>query len=70
MSTETTANVASDCDKAAEFYEEKPGMISAFTTVDLYRTIARLARIIESLVNENDALKAAGLKQPLTGGEK
>jgi hypothetical protein len=49
--------VAADCDKAAEFYVEKPGLSSALTDVDLYRAIARLARIIERLVNENDELK-------------
>lgn len=47
MNTNDAATVAADCDKAAAFYEEKPGMAGAQTDIDLYRAIARLARIIE-----------------------
>jgi hypothetical protein len=46
--TESDINgLAADCEKCADHYEEKPGTVSHLTTCDLYRTIARLARIIE-----------------------
>lgn len=69
MKDEAT-KIVSDCEQAASFYEEKPGLAGALTDVDLYRAIARLARIVERLVKENDDLKAArpaltpGLEQP------
>jgi len=47
--------LATDCDECASHYEEKPGAVSHLTTCDLYRTIARLARLIEGLINEKPA---------------
>lgn len=35
-----------DCERAADFYAEKPGYVQPATTIDLYRTIAKLARLI------------------------
>lgn len=50
------AAVAGDCAKCAAHYEDKPGTISHLTTCDLYRTIARLARIIERQQKQLDHL--------------
>ena len=49
--------VAADCKKCSDHYAAKPGTVSYLTTCDLYEAIARLARIVEKLVNENDELK-------------
>lgn len=52
------ASIAGECEKCAEHYEQKPGTVSHLTTCDLYRAIARLAKVVERLVNENDSLRA------------
>lgn len=41
--------IAHEALKASNFYEEKPGAMSAETIVDLYRTITRLCRQIDRL---------------------
>ena len=56
--TETGATIAADCEKCAEHYEQRPGTVSHLTTCDLYRAIARLAKIVEGLTNENDELRS------------
>lgn len=59
MTVESDINrLAADCVKCADHYAEQPGTISHLTTIDLYNAIARLARIIENLTNENDGLRA------------
>lgn len=40
-------SLATEAENCAVFYEGKPGAIGHMTTVDLYRAIARLARIVE-----------------------
>lgn len=52
-----TSKLIADCDKCADHYAKQPGTISHLTTVDLYNAIARLARIVENLTNENDELR-------------
>lgn len=44
--TDELNDLAHAAENAAEFYREKPGYIGPETTIDLYATIARLARII------------------------
>ena len=44
--------LAIDAEKAARFYEEKPGLIQPATTVDIYRAISRLAVAVEQLASE------------------
>ena len=51
-----TNQLAADCEKCAERYEDRPGTINGLTTVDLYRAIARLARIIGKQQRQLDHL--------------
>lgn len=37
------------CHRAANFYEKHPGLVQPATIVDLYRTVARLAAVVDSL---------------------
>lgn len=48
--------VARDCQKCAQHYQDAPGTVSHLTTCDLYATIARLARIVERQQNQLDHL--------------
>lgn len=48
--------IVDECHKCADHYEERPGTAGALTDVDLYRTIARLARIVERQQNQLDHL--------------
>lgn len=45
-------DLAHAAENAAEFYRDKPGYVGPETTIDLYETIARLARIIVEQSNE------------------
>lgn len=36
-----------DCEKAAAFYEQSPGLVQPATIIDLYRAIARLAALVK-----------------------
>lgn len=36
-----------DCEKAAAFYDEKPGLAGPQAITDLYRAIARLATLLK-----------------------
>jgi hypothetical protein len=56
MNAERAEAVAKDCLECAAQYAERPGMAGALTMIDLYRTIARLARIIERQQNQLDHL--------------
>lgn len=47
MSKDTAVQIADDCDDCAEQYGDRPGTAGPFTMIDLYRTIARLARVVE-----------------------
>ena len=38
-----------DCEKAATFYEQSPGLVQPATIVDLYRSIARLAALLKPI---------------------
>jgi hypothetical protein len=49
--------MARDCDKAARFYEDKPGLVQPATIVDLYRTIALLARVTDAATDDGDGQK-------------
>lgn len=40
--------LAHDCEKCAQQYTEKPGLVQPATIVDLYQAIARLARILKA----------------------
>lgn len=40
------------CHRAANFYEKNPGLVQPATIVDLYRTIARLAAVVETSAKE------------------
>lgn len=42
--------------KCADEYEKNPGYTGALTMIDLYRAIARLARIVEAQQNKIDQL--------------
>lgn len=53
-----TSTLIVDCDKCADHYAKRTGTISHLTIMDLYNAIARLARIVENLSNENDELRA------------
>jgi len=39
-------SLVEDCEACAKQYSEQPGLVQPATAVDLYKTIARLARII------------------------
>lgn len=39
--------IATDCRAAAGYYEEKPGHVGPEATIDLYRTIERLAKELQ-----------------------
>ena len=41
------AALATSAKEAAAFYEGKPGMVGSGAVIDLYRTIARLAALIQ-----------------------
>jgi len=45
--------MALDAEKAARFYEERPGLFDVRAIVDIYRAIARLAVHVEQLSAEN-----------------
>lgn len=49
-------SLAIEADNCAAFYERSPGAIGHLTTIDLYRAIARLARIIEDQQRRLDHL--------------
>lgn len=38
--------VIADAAKAARFYEQSPGAVQAATIIDLYNTVARLAKLV------------------------
>lgn len=44
--TEELNDLAHAAENAAEFYRGKPAYVGPETTIDLYETIARLARIV------------------------
>jgi hypothetical protein len=46
--TSILERMARDCDKAARFYEEKPGLVQPSTIIDIYRTLALLARVTDA----------------------
>jgi hypothetical protein len=46
--------LADDCNRAAEFYENKPGLVQPSTVVDLYRTIAVLATAMDVETESGD----------------
>lgn len=48
MTAENAAEVVSDCERCADEYARQPGMAGSLTMIDLYRAVARLARIVES----------------------
>ena len=41
-----------DCQKAAVFFEDHPGLFSVDAGIDLYLTVARLARILQGIKND------------------
>lgn len=47
--TETAAAaIGAASERAAQFYEDSPGLSGAATMIDLYYTVAALARIVEA----------------------
>jgi len=44
------------CEKAATFYEEKPGLQGPQAIIDLYRVCAQLASRVQELEASNEAL--------------
>lgn len=61
---EHAEEVANDCAKCADEYEQRPGMAGSLTMIDLYRAIARLARIVEAQSNEIAALRRSSPINP------
>lgn len=55
MSTEPES-LQHQCEKAAAFYEEKPGLQGAQAVIDLYRVCALLAKHVQELESSNEAL--------------
>jgi hypothetical protein len=48
ISKDESLRLVSDlCHRAAVFYEKNPGLVQPATIVDLYRTVARLAAVVE-----------------------
>ena len=45
--------IANNCLAAAQFYGEKPGRAGPDAIIDIYRTLAVLARFIEDSILEN-----------------
>lgn len=43
----TPAKIAEHCDKARQFYQDKPGLLGQGTADDLYTCIAHLARYVD-----------------------
>jgi hypothetical protein len=39
--------IMTDCRKAADYYDERPGHVHLVHVRDIYRTIARLAEVVE-----------------------
>lgn len=54
---ELAETVAADCENCATEYERQPGLTGALTMIDLYRAIARLARIVEAQQRTIDSLR-------------
>lgn len=55
----TPKQIQKHCDKAREFYQEKPGLFGQLTADDIYTCIRRLAECIEYQQNEIERLRAA-----------
>ena len=53
----TPKQIQKHCDKAREFYAEKPGLSGVMTIDDLYTAIGRLAECVEWHRNEIERLR-------------
>jgi hypothetical protein len=49
VSTEKHVDLVEHCEKAAQFYIERPGLHGPGAAVDLYQCVADLARRVEEL---------------------
>lgn len=52
MQERTPEEIADACEKAAQFYEDNPGLAGAQTDMDLYRAIAALGRAVAHALRE------------------
>lgn len=45
--TDDIDEIVQDCERCVQYYEDNPGVHSHRTIIDIYNTIARLARLVD-----------------------